>query len=222
MTLDQLAITFNTDKSSKVHNFTKHYERYFESLREFPIRLLEIGVQSGASLRMWKHYFPNAQIVGLDYFDCDPYEEDRITVIKGEQKDVGIMEKALLHGPFDIIIDDGSHQNPDVLASFEYLFPRLKPGGIYVIEDITCLYWGDTHNVGENTVMARMKQLIDDVNSGGKSGIGDIRKDKNDPVFKERGIDKYGVIKMTWWERNVSFIHFYRSIAFIGRYEQIT
>ena len=215
--LDELAIAFNTDKSSRTHWFTKHYEVYFELLRDAPLKLLEIGVQSGASLRMWKQYFPKAQIVGLDYFDVTPMEEDRIKIIQGQQKDKDVLEKTLLNGPFDIIIDDGSHQNIDIMASFEYLFPRMKPGGIYVIEDTTCTYWGDTHNVGENTTMAKMKQLVDDVNSGGKTGIGDIRKDPQDPMFKERGIGK-----MTWWERNVSFVHFYRSIVFIGRYEQIT
>ena len=217
MTLDELAIAFGTDKSSRVHHFTKHYEVYFELLRELPLKILEIGVQSGASLRMWKQYFPKAQIVGIDYYNVDVMEEDRIKVIRGQQNDPKVMEEALLHGPFDIIIDDGSHQNPDIMASFEYLFPRMKPGGIYVIEDTTCTYWDKTHNVGENTTMAKMKQLLDDVNGGGKTGIGDIHKDPQDPIYRERG---HG--KMTWWERNVSFVHAYRSIVFIGRYEQIT
>ena len=215
--LDELAIAFNTDKSSRTHGFTKHYDTYFELLRDAPLKLLEIGVQSGASLRMWKQYFPKAQIYGLDYFDVSPMEEDRIKIVQGQQKDKEVLEKVLLNGPFDIIIDDGSHQNVDIMASFEYLFPRMKPGGIYVIEDTTCTYWGDTHNVGENTTMAKMKQLVDDVNAGGKTGIGDIRKGPQDPMFKERGKGK-----MTWWERNIAFIHFYRSIVFIGRYEQIT
>ena len=215
--LDELAIAFNTDKSSRTHNFTKHYEVYFELLRDAPLKLLEIGVQSGASLRMWKQYFPKAQIYGLDYYDVDVMQEDRIKVFKGMQNNIELLEQVLLDGPFDIIIDDGSHQNKDIMASFEYLFPRMKPGGIYVIEDTTCTYWGDTHNVGPNTTMAKMKELVDDVNGGGKTGIGDIKKDPADPMFKQKGLGK-----MTWWERNVSFIHFYRSIVFIGRYEQIT
>ena len=217
MTLNEFAIAFGTDKSSKVHNFTKHYENYFELMRNQPVKLLEIGVQSGASLRMWKHYFPKAEIYGLDFYDLSVMEEDRIKIYKGEQNDWDLLDRVILSGPFDIVIDDGSHQNPDIMSSFEYLFPRMKPGGIYVIEDTTCTYWGDTHNVGENTTMAKVKQLVDDVNSGGKTGIGDIRKDPQDPVYRERG---HG--KMTWWERNVSFVHAYRSIVFIGRYEQIT
>ena len=67
--LDELAIAFNTDKSTRTHGFTNHYQVYFELLRDLPLKLLEIGVQSGASLRMWKQYFPKAEIYGLDYFD---------------------------------------------------------------------------------------------------------------------------------------------------------
>lgn len=217
MKLDELAIAFGTDKSSRVHDFVKHYEVYFELLRELPIKILEIGVQSGASLRMWKQYFPNAQIYGIDFYNLEPMNEDKIKIFKGESSDTKVLEEALLHGPFDIIIDDASHQNEPTLKCFEYLFPRMKPGGVYVIEDTTCMYWGETHNVGENTVMARVKGLLDDVNAGGKTGIGDIKKDPQDPVYQ-----KYGHGKMTWWERNVSFVHAYRSIVFIGRYEQIT
>ena len=217
MTLNELAIAFGTDKSTKVHGFTQHYENYFELMRNQPIKLLEIGVQSGASLRMWKHYFPKAEIYGLDYYDLSVMEEDRIKIYRGEQNDWDLLDRVILSGPFDIVIDDGSHQNPDIMSSFEYLFPRMKPGGIYVIEDTTCTYWGDTHNVGENTTMAKVKQLIDDVNSGGKTGIGDIKKDPQDPVYRERG---HG--RMTCWERNVKFVHASRSIVFIGRYEQIT
>lgn len=218
MTLDELAIAFGTDKSSKTHFYTGHYEQYFEPIRQLPIRLLEIGVQSGASLRMWKEYFPNAQIYGLDYFDLDPMKEERIHIIKGEQKDRKVLEECLLHGPFEIIIDDGSHKNPDIMASFEYLFPRMNPNSIYVIEDLLCTYWGGPgSNIGEPTVVARLKGLIDDVNAGGKTGIADIKKNQGDGIYEERGRGK-----MTWWECNVSFLHIYRSIAFIGRYEQIT
>lgn len=215
--LDELAIAFGTDKSSRVHHFTKHYEVYFELLRDLPLKVLEVGVQSGASLRMWKQYFPKAQIYGVDFYDLGVMDEDRIKIFRGESSDPKVLEEALLQGPFDIIIDDASHQNEPTLKCFEYLFPRMKPGGVYVIEDTTCMYWGATHNVGENTVMARVKGLLDDVNGGGKTGIGDIKKDQQDPVYR-----KYGHGKMTWWERNVSFVHAYRSIVFIGRYEQIT
>lgn len=212
MNLDELAIKHRTDKSSKVHNYTEHYQQYFEPIRNEPLKILEIGVQSGASLRMWKEYFPNAEIFGYDYYDCQPYEEHRIKLIRGAQDDVVALEELQKHGVFDIIIDDGSHKNMDILICFEYLFPKIAPGGIYIIEDLSVCYWGDTHNVGKPYAIERMKGLVDDVFGRGKSGIGDPRKDQKDGEFKNRG-------PMTWYEKNVKFVHFYRSMAFIGRQE---
>lgn len=212
--LDQLAIKYGTDKSSKVHFYTQNYEPYFEPLRHLPIKILEIGVQNGNSLRMWKEYFPKAEIYGLDYYDCSPLEEDRIKIFKGHQANEKVLEHVNGWGIFNIIIDDGSHKNPDALKTFEYLFPRMAPGGVYVVEDTSTLYWGETHNVGEPIMIDRLKKLVDETNAGGKSGIGDHRKDQSDGEWKKRGDGK-----MTWWESNVRFVHFYRSMAFIGRYE---
>lgn len=213
-TLDQIAIKMGTDKSSNGHSYTKHYEAYFEPLRNLPIKILEIGVQTGASLRMWKQYFPKAQIYGLDYYDCEPFIEDRIKIIQGAQIDPKVLEKVSAEGTFDVIIDDGSHKNPDILASFEYLFPRMSIGGLYIVEDLNVTYWGNTHNVGEQTVIPRFKELVDDVMARGKSGIGDPNKDQQDGEWKKRGEGR-----MTWWEKNIRFVHFYRSMAFIGRSE---
>lgn len=212
-TLDQIAIKMRTDKSSKVHSYTQHYEAYFEPLRNLPLKILEIGVQAGVSLRMWKSYFTNAQIYGLDYYDCEPLQEDRVKILRGNQIDPKVLEKISSEGVFDIIIDDGSHKNTDIVTTFEYLFPRLAPGGLYVIEDLNVCYWGDTHNVGKPVAIDRMKKLVDEVMSGGKSGIGDVRKDQEDGEYKKRGDGK-----MTWWEKNVAFVHFYRSMAFIGKH----
>jgi hypothetical protein len=211
-TLDEIAIKYRTDKSSLVHDYANRYEQHLDSYRQLPIRILEIGVQSGASLRMWKEYFPNAQIYGYDYYDCDPFEEDRVTLFRGAQMDTKALEKVGQTGAFDIIIDDGSHKNADIMNCFKYFFPRLAPRGLYVIEDMNVCYWGDTHNVGAPIVIERMKDLVDDVMARGKSGIGDPKKDQKDGEYKIRGEGK-----MTWWEKNVESVHFYRSMAFIYR-----
>lgn len=214
-TLDKIAIKVGTDKSSLVHSYTQHYEKYLESLRENPLKLLEIGVQSGASLRMWKQYLPNAQIYGYDFYNCTPYEEERIRVFQGAQHDLLALERMDKEaGKFDVIIDDGSHKNADILTCFYYLFPRMTPGGLYVIEDFNVCYWGETHNVGAPTAIERMKKLVDDVNAGGKTGIGDPKKDQKDATFQEQGMGK-----TTWWEKNVAFVHFYRGLVFIGKQE---
>ena len=91
MSLTELAREFGSDKWG-VHRYTPHYERHFGPLRDREIVVLEIGIggyarerQGGASLRMWKWFFPRAQVVGLDIEDKSFVDEDRITSVQGSQ-----------------------------------------------------------------------------------------------------------------------------------------
>jgi demethylmacrocin O-methyltransferase len=140
--LDEIAICMGTDKSSRAHNYTAAYEQILSSLRSSPIKLLEIGVFKGESLRMWSKYFLVGQIVGLDiYPGCVQYATDKIKIVIGNQADVDFLRQiGEEYGPFDIVIDDGSHVPYDVIISFKTLFPYVVPGGYYVIEDLCCSF----------------------------------------------------------------------------------
>jgi hypothetical protein len=136
-----------TDKADEGHtfhlSFLDVYEKYLEPMRDEPIRILEIGVRKGSSLRMWKSYFRNGSIYGLDINpDCKRYEEDRISIEIGSQDDPEFLSHCFAGiDNFDVIIDDGSHVNRHMLTSFERLFyERLSSGGIYVMEDLWCSY----------------------------------------------------------------------------------
>lgn len=205
MTLDELALKYGTDKASAIHNYTRYYEKYFEPLRDKPLRILEIGIATGASLRMWREYFPNAEIIGLDKDEAYMTKEG-VTTIKGNQGNKKHLKQVVeLFAPFDIIIDDGGHINKPMRLSFETLFPSLKSGGIYVAEDLHCCYWG--RGFGRPVFIKRLKQLIDEVNGGGKSGIADPQKEGQLGFMK----------KPTMWESSVEYVHVYRSIVFIKR-----
>ena len=140
--LTKLARYFGTDKEG-AHFYARHYQHHFEPLRWRPLRILEIGVggledpRAGAdSLRMWKAYFPRAEIIGIDIYDKSFHDERRITTLVGSQIDETFVRGVVRdHGPFDIIIDDGSHFPEHVITTFTFLFPLLKDHGIYVIED---------------------------------------------------------------------------------------
>jgi demethylmacrocin O-methyltransferase len=146
--LSHLAGLAGTDKWGS-HWYTQHYQRYFGTLRKRPLNLLEIGVggeamvdYGGASLRMWKRFFPNARIVGIDIFDKRHFSEPRIDVRICDQTDAQALRKlSEEYGGFDIIIDDGSHVNEHVIGTFRTLFPLLRPNGIYAIEDTQTSYW---------------------------------------------------------------------------------
>ena len=220
--LDEIAIDCGTDKSSRKHNYTKLYAAYFEPLRQKPIKMLEIGAANGYSLKMWKAYFTKAEILGVDIKDCKELAEDRISIEQGDQSDPKFLK--LLndkYGPFDVIIDDGSHRNPDMKASFDFLFPLLKPDGIYVVEDLHACYWdlknyhtketGSATNI-QASFIDRLKELVDYVNSFGKSGTANHALDDKDPYHLNNKT------KLTWWDDVIEFMHFYRSIVFIKKY----
>nr|UHH93427.1 class I SAM-dependent methyltransferase [Streptomyces sp.] len=147
--LATLALRHDSDRCSSLQLSAPHFERHFRALRGQEVRLLELGIggyerpdQGGGSLRMWKHFFPRGQIYGVDVFDKSPLDEDRITTLRGRQDDREFLDRLCRdHGPFDVVVDDGSHAAGDVLTAFEHLYPRLRPGGWYVIEDLSASSW---------------------------------------------------------------------------------
>lgn len=157
--------------SDKWSSYLAYYDRLFLPWRDNPVRLLEIGVQNGGSLETWARYFHAAAIlVGCD---IDPrcaalrYEDPRITVVVGDANGEDARQRiAALAPQFDIVIDDGSHRSADIIQAFVGYFPRLAPGGVYVVEDTHCLYMDDFGGglLNEAAAHAFFKRLTDVVN----------------------------------------------------------
>lgn len=139
------ASLYDTDKAQHTH-YLRSYEEYFSPLVGREIRLLELGVYKGGSLLLWRDYFAQGLIVGLD---LNPIKLDdqtgRIRIYQGMQQDRTLLDRiAQETAPqgFDVIIDDCSHIGELTRISFWHLFDNhLKPGGIYVIEDWSTGYW---------------------------------------------------------------------------------
>lgn len=155
---------------TKYDNYFGIYDRYLEPLRDRPITMIEIGVQHGGSLQMWKRYFhPGSTIVGVDIYPaCKRYEEDGVRVFTGDQSDVDFLARMIAEiGPVDYILDDGSHIPRHQIATFDYLFQHgLKEGGVYLCEDCHTSYWpsygGGVRKSG--TFIEYAKRVADDVN----------------------------------------------------------
>lgn len=172
LSLDQVGVAFGTDKSSLCHNYLHKYERYFHFPRDACLNILEIGVFDGASLRMWASYYPNARIIGVDINEnCKQYQEGRVSVEIGSQVDSDFLARIVKdYGNFDLIIDDGSHHNSHMIFSFCHLFPFIKKGGHYVVEDVSTSYW-EPYGGGfekEGSVIEFFKKLVHDVNFYGE------------------------------------------------------
>jgi hypothetical protein len=167
--LDDMARIYRTDKSA--HGYTAHYQNHFRHLRRKRIKLLEIGVGDGgaASLKTWRDYFPKAEVYAFDIRDKTSLSGPRMHISQGDQGDSAFMTSyAEKNGPFDIVIDDGSHVSEHIITSYRALFPHVKDGGIYVIEDLFFSY--DENNGGSpddlnspRAALGFLKTLVDDM-----------------------------------------------------------
>lgn len=155
---------------TKYTNFFDIYDHYLAPLRDRPIRMIEIGVQHGGSLQMWKSYLhPESVVIGIDiYAACKMYEEEGIQIFIGDQSDKNFLAEVVAEvGHVDFVLDDGSHISRHQIASFEYLFPHgLKDGGVYMVEDCFTSYWrrfgGGLRKRG--TFIEYSKNVIDELN----------------------------------------------------------
>ncbi|MBV9167867.1 MAG: class I SAM-dependent methyltransferase [Solirubrobacterales bacterium] len=113
---------------------------------------------------MWRDYFPKATIVGVDIYAKD-VSGDRIVFEQGDQADPCFLARLVTrHGPFDIVIDDGSHKASDTAATFAALWDAVKPGGFYVIEDLAVAYhtgWDGGPPGTPGTAADLIKQRVD-------------------------------------------------------------
>ncbi len=175
--LDALAQHYGTDKSSTGHGYTRLYKRHLGRRRLLVRSVLEIGVggttsregyetcAGGQSLQMWSRYFPRATVVGVD-IQPKAVSGPRIRFEQGDQSDqqfLGVL--AQRYGPFDVVIDDGSHIGRHTSASFDALWPAVRSGGIYVIEDLAVSYhpgWEGGPPGTPGTDADLVKGLIDD------------------------------------------------------------
>ncbi|HEY1740847.1 MAG TPA: SAM-dependent methyltransferase, partial [Acidimicrobiia bacterium] len=115
--LSWLAAVYGSDKGATAHRYVDLYERHFGGVRRHVMSVLEIGIYRGASLQMWRDYFPNAEVYGLDINDAE-VRGKRIHTLRGDQSDEALLARIRELGPFDLIVDDGSHFGSDVHTTF--------------------------------------------------------------------------------------------------------
>lgn len=150
--LTGLADRFGSDKGSTKHRYTELYHMLFHPYRDRAITFLEMGLLIGGpehgasadretkdlpSVRMWLEFFPKAQIIGLDVSDFAWFTHDRFTFHRCDMDARANMDAAAGAMPaLDIIIDDASHASHHQQNGFLSLWPKLAPGGLYIIEDL--------------------------------------------------------------------------------------
>lgn len=197
---------FLNNRGRVIHKWTHYfpvYERHFSAFVGRSFTILEIGCGQGGSLQMWKQYFgPLATIVGVDIRpECAAFEEDQIHIRIGDQADPAFLRSVIEEfGMPDIVLDDGSHIMEHIKASFDYLYPLLRPGSVYFVEDLHTAYW-DEYGGGvkrKGSFIEFCKDMIDQLNAE----------------------HTRGQIQESDFSRNTLSMHFYDSIVVFekGRY----
>jgi hypothetical protein len=210
-----IALKFNSTKviDPECAHYCDIYAQYFSPMRNEELKILEIGVKEGDSLLMWKEYFPNSLIFGLEH-NPDPlrnFEHERIQVFIGDQSDVPTLQKIVEEqGPFDIIIDDASHIMEHHQISFNYLFPNgLADKGIYIIEDLGTSYWKKWGGGLERSTstIEFLKKLIDGTNYRFHKGA----------RTQYVGIPDHNITNATYFDKNIKGLCFYKGMCVIEK-----
>ena len=138
-TLAELFALYDTDKNT-AHSYADFYDVLLAPLRETALRVLEVGVATGGSLQAWRDFFPRALVVGVDngsdYGIWEPGDPRIVTCLCDSCRPGELQRVAQAHEPFDVIVDDGCHDPLVQVATFAQLYPRVRQGGVYVIEDL--------------------------------------------------------------------------------------
>jgi len=166
----EAVVRFGANKLIPGTDYCKQYFEWFQCLRLGVKVVVEIGVQGGGSLRLWKEFFPNARVFGIDSNKrCLRHQEDRIKVFIGDQVDreflTGVAEE--IGEELDVVVDDGGHRMHQQQISLLTLFPFLRCGGTYIIEDLHTSYvekFGGGY-LREGTTVEFLKSLLDTINS---------------------------------------------------------
>lgn len=146
------------------------YDRHFQKFVGRPVKFMEIGAGHGGSAQMWARYFgPLATIVSIDIRErARAFAEGQVQVRIGDQSDLNFLRSLVEEfGAFDCILDDGSHVMQHVIASFNFLYPRMAEDGVYMVEDLHTAYrpgygGGLRH---EGSFIEICKSLIDQLNA---------------------------------------------------------
>lgn len=206
-----LADKYKTDKGSTHHNYTPIYHEYLKNYRSQPFTMLELGFggyhhkdSGGESAKMWAEYFPHAHIIVTDIYDKDLTGfPSMVKFHKVSQNDEPGL-KEILRVPPLVIIDDASHNSVLTCESFNILFPLLKSGGIYIVEDTETSYWDNDEFKGSTTILDLHKKST--MNSF--KLIPDIINAANIPSLIPN-------LSFPDWMKEIKAIHFYQQFIVI-------
>jgi len=217
--MEEGAVSGGTDKQSSGNDYTSFYNHFFKHMANEPIRLLELGTGVAcASLRMWESFFPNAKIYGVDCAKDAKKHERQSTVIIGNLNDKIFLKQLIsqIGSLFDIIVDDASHHVNQQKFLFMEMFSHVKPGGVYVVEDL-----GTSYLPGFGGGLRKKENMVEEI----KNLVDYINRDffRSTSFFKNRIEEPYHTTSSSKfphpYETDIHSIYLCRGMAFIFKGE---
>jgi cephalosporin hydroxylase len=209
--LNEYGKKYKTDKINEHHSFAGKnyldiYDLYLREIKDELVVMLEIGIREGSSLRTFRDYFKNGQIIGLDINPETAFSEERIETFIGSQSSSALINAIIdKYKSIDVVLDDGSHVNELTIASFDLLIDKVSPGGFYIIEDLACSYLED--------------QLASDIIEGGWPGMS-LNDASVQMVNRRSDMDTFfqKIIKDLDYRRgDIEYIHFWSQLCVIKK-----
>lgn len=216
----EIFIGHNGKVANKWDIYLNTYSEKLAYFKDFPIRILEIGIQNGGSLEIWENYFHEAWlIVGCDINPrCSKlnYDSQKIRVVVGNINEQSTQKTILNYSNYyDLIIDDGSHNCSDIISTFANYFKYLSNNGVYVIEDLHCSYWKQFGGGLDypNSSISFLKKLVDICNyeAWGLS----VNREK----FLKQFYDEYSISISEETLASIHSVEFFNSMCFIRKKE---
>ena len=175
---------FLNNSGNSIHKWLHYFDVYEKHFRKYvnkPILMIEIGIDQGGSIGMWKKYFGDqCVIVGIDINpECKKFEDspNSIFVEIGDQSDANFLQSVIeKYGNPDVVLDDGSHIMHHLIESFNFLYPLLKQDGTYLAEDLHTSYWPGWGGgfLKSDTFIEFTKSKIDELNAFHSMGTKEI------------------------------------------------
>jgi len=171
--LCEIAYKYGTDKCPEIrHPYTPFYYELLKDKRQTVKKVLEIGIgyqevmpeaptyRTGASLFMWRDFFPNATIHGIDINPKTMFVSSRIQTFVCDQTKADSLRTLIMviGSDIDLVIDDGCHGHAEQVFTCQTLMPLLKKDVIYVIEDVNRPEYLVNGLSGYETYIPRMKR----------------------------------------------------------------
>jgi len=215
--LIEMSKKYETDKNPFGHNYVQFYSSIFDALQDEKLNLVEIGIgKKGGSAKLWDNFFVNSNIFILDY---DPKIISRLSEVSKKVKPILVDQSkedsldgfATQYGPFDIIIDDGSHLFHHQKLSWERLWPHVKSNGWYIIEDVHFSYRDRYQHGSGQSISDYFSTFIKEINWRGQTKFANYRYYDNPKQGK--------VLTPTFHQKTIKSISFLPGIIALNKSE---